>query len=243
VTIVDTTVWIDYLSGTVNPHTDWLDRQLERQRLGLTDLILCEVLQGIRDEPDFRRVRRELSRFALFQTGGEELAVASAQNYRLLRVRGYTIRKTIDCFIATGPADRSSVTGQGPLSTSQRMRVSRSSGGNPMQTQNLIPRHCRVHVARPGIDPAPQRLRLLKALIAQPVRHIQRPYTVMADDDDALLRIELVVGPRRDFAHRHRMSAGKAGGRRLPGLPHIQQERLAFGRQNRLQLLGSDFEV
>jgi predicted nucleic acid-binding protein len=101
VTIVDTTVWIDYLGGTVNPHTDWLDRQLERQRLGLTDLILCEVLQGIRDEPDFRRVRRELSRFALFQTGGEELAVASAQNYRLLRVRGYTIPKTIDCLIAS----------------------------------------------------------------------------------------------------------------------------------------------
>jgi predicted nucleic acid-binding protein len=101
VTIVDTTVWIDYLGGTVNPHTDWLDRQLERQRLGLTDLILFEVLQGIRDEPDFRRVRRELSRFALFQTGGEELAVASAQNYRLLRVRGYTVRKTIDCLIAS----------------------------------------------------------------------------------------------------------------------------------------------
>jgi predicted nucleic acid-binding protein len=101
VTIVDTTVWIDYLGGTVNPHTDWLDRQLERQRLGLTDLIFCEVLQGIREERDFRRVRRELSRFALFQTGGEELAVASAQNYRLLRVRGYTVRKTIDCLIAS----------------------------------------------------------------------------------------------------------------------------------------------
>ena len=100
-TIVDTTVWIDYLGGTVNPHTDWLDRQVERQRLGLTDLIFCEVLQGIREEPDFRRVRRELSRFAIFQTGGEELAVASAQNYRLLRVRGYTVRKTIDCLIAS----------------------------------------------------------------------------------------------------------------------------------------------
>jgi predicted nucleic acid-binding protein len=101
VTIVDTTVWIDYLGGTVNPHTDWLDRQLERQRLGLTDLIFCDVLQGIREERDFRRVRRELSRFALFQTGGEELAVASAQNYRLLRVRGYTVRKTLDCLIAS----------------------------------------------------------------------------------------------------------------------------------------------
>jgi hypothetical protein len=101
VTIVDTTVWIDYLGGAVNSHTEWLDLQVERQRLGLTDLILCEVLQGIRDESAFRRVRRELSRFAIFPTGGEELAVASAQNYRLLRRHGYTVRKTIDCLIAS----------------------------------------------------------------------------------------------------------------------------------------------
>jgi predicted nucleic acid-binding protein len=47
-TVVDTTVWIDYLGGNVNPHTDWLDRELNQQRLGLTDLILCEILQGIR---------------------------------------------------------------------------------------------------------------------------------------------------------------------------------------------------
>jgi predicted nucleic acid-binding protein len=101
VTIIDTTVWIDYLGGSVNPHTDWLDREFQRQPLGLTDLILCEVLQGIRDESTFRRIRRELSRFAIFPTGGEELAVASAQNYRLLRGRGNTIRKTIDCLIAS----------------------------------------------------------------------------------------------------------------------------------------------
>jgi predicted nucleic acid-binding protein len=101
VIIIDTTVWIDYLGGAVNPHTNWLDHEFHRQPLGLTDLILCEVLQGIRDEPAFSRVRRELSRFAIFSTGGEELAVASAQNYRLLRARGHTIRKTIDCLIAS----------------------------------------------------------------------------------------------------------------------------------------------
>ena len=100
-TIVDTTVWIDYLGGTVNPHTDWLDRELNQQRLGLTDLILCEILQGIRADPDFTRVRRDLSRFEVFDTGGEALAVASAKNYRFLRSHGHTVRKTIDCLIAT----------------------------------------------------------------------------------------------------------------------------------------------
>jgi predicted nucleic acid-binding protein len=100
-TIVDTTVWIDYLAGTVNPHTNWLDRELNQQRLGLTDLILCEVLQGIRGDSTFTRVRRDLSRFEVFDTGGEALAVASAQNYHFLRVRGHTVRKTIDCLTAT----------------------------------------------------------------------------------------------------------------------------------------------
>jgi predicted nucleic acid-binding protein len=99
--IVDTTVWIDYLGGTANAHTDWLDRELNQQRLGLTDLILCETLQGIRAESVFRQVRRDLSRFEVFDTGGEALAVASAQNYRFLRSHGHTIRKTIDCLIAT----------------------------------------------------------------------------------------------------------------------------------------------
>ncbi len=100
-TIVDTTVWIDYLRGAANPHTGWLDRELNRQRLGLTDLILCEVLQGIDGDSTFTRVRRELSKFEVFDTGGEALAVAAARNYRSLRFCGHTVRKTIDCVIAT----------------------------------------------------------------------------------------------------------------------------------------------
>ena len=100
-TIVDTTVWIDYLAGTANPQTDWLDRQVNHQRLGLTDLILCELLQGIRGDSTFAQVRRELSKFEIFDSGGEALAVAAAQNYRFLRAHGKTVRKTIDCLIAT----------------------------------------------------------------------------------------------------------------------------------------------
>ena len=99
--IVDTTVWIDYLGGTTNPHASWLNRELTRQRLGLTDLILGEVLKGIRDDAVFTQVHRGLRRFQVFSTGGVDLAVASAQNYRALRKRGITIRKTIDCLIAT----------------------------------------------------------------------------------------------------------------------------------------------
>ena len=99
--IVDTTVWIDYLGGISNPHTSWLNRELTQQRLGLTDLILCQILQGIRDDPVFTRVRNDLLKFQVFSTGGVDVAVAAAQNFRFLRKRGITVRKTIDCLIAT----------------------------------------------------------------------------------------------------------------------------------------------
>lgn len=99
--IVDTTVWIDYLGGVSNAETEWLDRRLGVEPMGLTDIIFCEVLQGVRNDADFETVRRHLSRFHIFETGGIRLALASAQNYRKLRGRGYTVRKTIDCLIAT----------------------------------------------------------------------------------------------------------------------------------------------
>ncbi len=99
--IVDTTVWIDYLNGARTPQTDWLDAQVERQRLGLVDVILCEVLQGVRDDRQAAATRKELLKFEVLTTGGIDLAVAAAENYRKLRTRGQTVRKTIDCWIAT----------------------------------------------------------------------------------------------------------------------------------------------
>ena len=99
--IVDTTVWIDYLQGVRNPEAHWLEAELDRQRLGLTDVILCEVLQGVRDEAAAATVERQLLRLEVFETGGIDLAKAAARNYRTLRSRGHTVRKTIDCLIAT----------------------------------------------------------------------------------------------------------------------------------------------
>jgi predicted nucleic acid-binding protein len=101
VVIVDTTVWVDYLRGTGTPETHWLEREAGRQRLGLTDLTLCEVLQGVRGDREFEEVLQELLKFELFETGGERLATAAAQNFRTMRKRGRTVRKTIDCLIAS----------------------------------------------------------------------------------------------------------------------------------------------
>ena len=99
--IVDTTVWVDYLRGVATPQAEWLDANLLRERLGLTDLILCEVLQGVKDDDSFQTVRRQLLKCEVFSTGGIELAVAAAGNYRTLRSQGHTVRRTIDCLIAT----------------------------------------------------------------------------------------------------------------------------------------------
>jgi predicted nucleic acid-binding protein len=101
VIIVDTTVWVDYLRGTPNRETEWLDRVLGREEIGLTDLILCEVLQGVRSKRDFGNARMVLGEFALFPAGGEELAIAAARNYRRIREEGCTVRKTTDCLLAT----------------------------------------------------------------------------------------------------------------------------------------------
>jgi predicted nucleic acid-binding protein len=101
VVIVDSSVWVDYLRGVPTPQTDWVHREIGLQRLGLLDLILCEVLQGIVEDRRFDEVRRSLLTLEVFASGGTELCVAAAKNYRILRSRGKTVRKTVDCLIAT----------------------------------------------------------------------------------------------------------------------------------------------
>ncbi len=99
--IVDTTIWVDYFRGTHTPHTDWLEAQLSKERLGLIDLILCEVLQGITTDSQFDAVQEQLLELEVFETGTVELAIEAALNYRRLRTAGRTVRKTIDSLIAT----------------------------------------------------------------------------------------------------------------------------------------------
>ena len=99
--IVHTTVWVDYLNGTATPEVEWLDREAARRRIGLLDSCIREILQGLSTDQEGARVLRHLRRFAILETGGVELAAAAAHNYRQLRQHGRTVRKTIDCIIAT----------------------------------------------------------------------------------------------------------------------------------------------
>lgn len=99
--IVDSSVLIDFLSAKVNRQTNWLNRELQTQRIGITNLILCEVLQGLRTDAKFLKAQAILFDLEIFEIGNRDLAVLSANNFRILRGRGFTVRNTIDCLIAT----------------------------------------------------------------------------------------------------------------------------------------------
>ena len=99
--VVDTSVWVDYFNGLENPQTDYLHANLDQIPILIGDLILAEVLQGFRHDLDFEKVRRALSKYSQAGMVSSELAVQSARNYRFLRQKGVTVRKTIDSLIAT----------------------------------------------------------------------------------------------------------------------------------------------
>lgn len=99
--LVDSSVWIDFFRGVTTPQVDTLDRLLGVEPLAVGDLILAEVLQGFRSEKQFNQARKLLLTLEQVDIGGQEIAVQAARNFRTLRDRGVTIRKTIDTLIAT----------------------------------------------------------------------------------------------------------------------------------------------
>ena len=99
--LVDSSVWIAYFNGEINPQTDWLHSALGREIIIVGDLILVEVLQGFQSDSDFHKAKELLSNFQFMEMLGQELAVKSAENYRFLRRKGVTVRKTVDVIIGT----------------------------------------------------------------------------------------------------------------------------------------------
>jgi predicted nucleic acid-binding protein len=101
VILVDSSVWINYFNGISNWQTDLLDNYLSNTLIVIGDLILTEVLQGFRSNTDFETAKNFLSALQFRQIGGYNVAIQSANNYRILRKSGVTVRKTIDIIIAT----------------------------------------------------------------------------------------------------------------------------------------------
>ncbi len=99
--LVDSSVWINYFNGSITWQTEMLDQMLQQIPVYTGDLILTEVLQGFRKESEFKKAREVLSILPCKQLGGYDIAVQSAENYRTLRKKGVTVRKTIDIIIGT----------------------------------------------------------------------------------------------------------------------------------------------
>jgi len=101
VIVVDSSVWIDFLNGRNAPHVRRLREILGMDEIIVGDLMLCEVLQGLESERAAQHVEALLRRFEIVSMAGDAIATAAARNFRSLRRRGITVRKTIDLLIGT----------------------------------------------------------------------------------------------------------------------------------------------
>jgi len=99
--IVDSSVWIDFLNRRHTPQTQWLSVSRSLGNVGLTTIVLAEVLQGIRHDSRFRQTEQFFRSLPVVDSYGYALAVQAANNFRTLRALGVTIRSTVDCLIAT----------------------------------------------------------------------------------------------------------------------------------------------
>ncbi len=99
--VVDSSVWIDYFTGKKTPGAEQLDSLLGEELVAIGDLILIEVLQGFRADNDFRQARKLLLSLTVVNMLDTNIALKTAANFRRLRKKGITVRKTIDAIIAT----------------------------------------------------------------------------------------------------------------------------------------------
>lgn len=98
--LVDTSVWIDFLRGVNSPQRRTLHRLIENEEdISITEIILTEILQGIKEDKDFKRVKDYLLEFPIYGPRGIETYLKAAEIYRDCRKKGKTVRKTVDCII------------------------------------------------------------------------------------------------------------------------------------------------
>jgi hypothetical protein len=117
-------------------------------------------------------------------------------------------------------------------------------------TPESIPRHRRIHMPRPRLDPAGNRLAGIEPLLPQPVGHAQTACAVVAQNQQPVVRIKLLMRPGRNFAHRNQHAALNMGSLVLPRLAHIDQPDILplFGSfpgifQHQRSILGGNFVV
>ena len=98
--LVDTSVWIDSMNRCVTDATRFVDMRDENEEIATTGIIFQEVLQGIRGDKEFERMREVLWRALVLEPRALSTYEVAANLYRAARAKGFTIRKPNDCLIA-----------------------------------------------------------------------------------------------------------------------------------------------
>jgi len=98
--LVDTSVWIDALNGKASHQTQLLQQLIDDEAVVLCPVVVQEILQGIKEDHDFKLVKDNLSGFEILSKDALQAAIGAATLYRSIRKKGITIRKRNDCLIA-----------------------------------------------------------------------------------------------------------------------------------------------
>ena len=99
--LADTSIWIDFFNGKITNETNFLDNSLSEGNVIIGDLIILEILQGIRHDKDYTKTKKALVTLEQFELFGNSMVFECANNFRTLRKKGLTIRKTADLIIAS----------------------------------------------------------------------------------------------------------------------------------------------
>ena len=102
-TLVDSSVWIDYFRGDRNLQTEYLDRLLEQseEEVAVADLVVFEVLRGFADVRAQRKAQALLLSTTVVDIGGLDNVLRAASVYRQVRAQGRTVRSPIDILLAS----------------------------------------------------------------------------------------------------------------------------------------------
>jgi predicted nucleic acid-binding protein len=98
--LVDTSVWIDFFRRISSRETALFKEALQRrEQIFIAGIIAQEILQGVRNDPQYRSILHYLMLFSKIDAEFVDY-LAAANIYRSLRRRGLTIRSPVDCLIA-----------------------------------------------------------------------------------------------------------------------------------------------
>lgn len=100
--LVDTSVWIDFFNNKDSVHSNLLTSFIKNdEKIFICPVIYQEILQGIKDDYKFEEIKNIILNFNILDDNIMLITNEAINLYRNLRKKGITIRKSVDCLIAS----------------------------------------------------------------------------------------------------------------------------------------------